>query len=132
MSRFICYSVTGTWSRRECVSDANVDELTNVAERLQGPFNVENVVSPINVKISDAIMNFQESAETVTAKVTWLLALALRVYLLTYLHTYLLISNSNGNQRRRLKGGLGPLDPQKLVKWRILHNLGNLKWQSVL
>jgi len=48
----------------------SVDELLKVAERLQGPFNVENVISPINVKISDAIMNFQESAETVTRKVT--------------------------------------------------------------
>jgi len=40
-----------------------------VAERLEGPFNVDNVIRPINVKISDAIMNFQESAETVTTKV---------------------------------------------------------------
>jgi len=45
------------------------DELGNVAARLQGPFNVENVLRPINVKISDAIMNFQESAESVTTKV---------------------------------------------------------------
>ena len=51
----------------------SVDELLKVAERLQGPFNVENVISPINVKISDAIMNFQESAETVTRKVTGLI-----------------------------------------------------------
>ena len=43
--------------------------MLNVAERLQGPFNVENVIRPINVKISDAIMNFQESAETVTTRV---------------------------------------------------------------
>ena len=47
----------------------NADELLKVAERLQGPFNMENVISPINVKISDAIMNFQESADTVTTKV---------------------------------------------------------------
>jgi len=46
-----------------------VDELLRVAERLEGPFNVENVIGPINVKISNAIMNFQESADTVTSKV---------------------------------------------------------------
>lgn len=48
----------------------DVDELLKVAERLQGPFNVENVVRPINVKISNAIMNFQENSEAVTTKVT--------------------------------------------------------------
>jgi len=57
------------WLKWTFVSDADVDELLNVAERLQGPFNVENVIAPINVKISDAIMNFQESAETVTTRV---------------------------------------------------------------
>jgi len=57
------------WLKCTFVSVADVDELLNVAERLQGPFNVENVIAPINVKISDAIMNFQESAETVTTRV---------------------------------------------------------------
>jgi len=47
-----------------------IDELLKVAERLQGPFNAEDVIMPINVKISDAIMNFQESADTVIRKVT--------------------------------------------------------------
>ena len=41
-----------------------------LAERLEGPFNIEAVVDPIDVKISDAIMNFQEAAETITSKVT--------------------------------------------------------------
>ena len=40
-----------------------------MADRLEGPFNIENVVEPIEVKISDAIMNFQENAESVTLKV---------------------------------------------------------------
>ena len=40
-----------------------------VAERLEGPFNIESVVDPIDVKISDAIMNFQENGETVSTKV---------------------------------------------------------------
>ena len=34
-----------------------------------GPFNIEAVVEPIDIKISDAIMNFQESGYEVTQKV---------------------------------------------------------------
>lgn len=41
-----------------------------VADRLEGPFNIERVLDPMDVKISEAIMNFQENAEAVTAKVT--------------------------------------------------------------
>ena len=40
-----------------------------VADRLEGPFNIEAVVDPIDVKISDAIMNFQENSESVSDKV---------------------------------------------------------------
>lgn len=29
-------------------------------ERLEGPFNIESVMEPIDVKISDAIMTMQE------------------------------------------------------------------------
>ncbi|ELU17458.1 hypothetical protein CAPTEDRAFT_32704, partial [Capitella teleta] len=46
-----------------------IEELMRVADRLEGPFNIEAVVDPIDVKISDAIMNFQENAQTVTDKV---------------------------------------------------------------
>ena len=40
-----------------------------LAEKLEGPFNIETVVDPIDVKISDAIMNFQENSETVSNRV---------------------------------------------------------------
>jgi len=40
-----------------------------VADRLVGPFNIDSVLDPMDVKISEAIMNFQENAESVTAKV---------------------------------------------------------------
>jgi hypothetical protein len=30
-------------------------------ERLSGPFNVEMTIDPLSIKISDAIMNFQEA-----------------------------------------------------------------------
>lgn len=34
-----------------------------------GPFNIEDVVDPIGIRISDAIMNFQRSGFDVTQKV---------------------------------------------------------------
>ena len=40
-----------------------------MADRLVGPFDIEDVVDPIGVSISDAIMNFQNSGFDVTAKV---------------------------------------------------------------
>ena len=46
-----------------------LDNLISVGERLIGPFNIEAVVEPIDIKISDAIMNFQESGYEVTQKV---------------------------------------------------------------
>lgn len=35
--------------------------MENILDRLLGPYNVEAVVEPIHIKISEAIMNFQES-----------------------------------------------------------------------
>ena len=49
--------------------DKYLDNLIAVGERLIGPFNIEAVVEPIDIKISDAIMNFQESGYEVTQKV---------------------------------------------------------------
>ena len=46
-----------------------LDSLIAVGERLIGPFNIEAVVEPIDIKISDAIMNFQESGYEVTQNV---------------------------------------------------------------
>ena len=37
--------------------------------RLDGAFNIESVVAPIDVKISDAIMNFQEESTYITERV---------------------------------------------------------------
>ena len=45
------------------------DNLQILADRLTGPFDIEDVVDPIGVKISDAIMNFQNSGYDVTTKV---------------------------------------------------------------
>lgn len=39
--------------------DNFVAEMEHVSDRLLGPFNIVMVVEPINIKISEAIMNFQ-------------------------------------------------------------------------
>ncbi|EEB14597.1 Glypican-6 precursor, putative [Pediculus humanus corporis] len=46
-----------------------VDALDKVSDRLLGPFNIEVVVEPINIKISEAIMNFQENSLEVSERV---------------------------------------------------------------
>ncbi|MGH0150340.1 UNVERIFIED_CONTAM: hypothetical protein FKN15_047553 [Acipenser sinensis] len=45
------------------------DAMLLVAERLEGPFNIEAVMEPIDVKISEAIMNMQENSMQVSSKV---------------------------------------------------------------
>ncbi|KAJ6653790.1 hypothetical protein lerEdw1_008720 [Lerista edwardsae] len=45
------------------------DSMLMVAERLEGPFNIESVMDPIDVKISDAIMNMQDNSMQVSQKV---------------------------------------------------------------
>ena len=45
------------------------ENLQILSDRLVGPFDIEAVVDPIGVKISDAIMNFQNSGYDVTSKV---------------------------------------------------------------
>ncbi|XP_072913839.1 glypican-4 [Hemitrygon akajei] len=45
-----------------------IDSMLMVAERLEGPFNIEAVMDPIDVKISDAIMNMQENSIHISEK----------------------------------------------------------------
>jgi len=49
--------------------DKYLDNLRELADRLKGPFDIEEVVDPIGVKISDAIMNFQRSGYEVSERV---------------------------------------------------------------
>ncbi|KAL1140381.1 hypothetical protein AAG570_000313 [Ranatra chinensis] len=49
--------------------NAFIDALDKVVERLLGPFNIEMVVEPIDIKISEAIMNFQENSQQVSQRV---------------------------------------------------------------
>lgn len=46
-----------------------LDAMISLAERLEGPFNFESIVEPIDVKISDAIMNMQENSMQVSQQV---------------------------------------------------------------
>ncbi|CAH1781255.1 unnamed protein product [Owenia fusiformis] len=46
-----------------------IDAMYKVAERLEGPFNIEAVVDPLDVKISEAIMNLQENSADINDKV---------------------------------------------------------------
>lgn len=61
-----------TWSSQfssKSCSFILTDAMLLVAERLEGPFNIESVMDPIDVKISEAIMNMQENSMQVSAKV---------------------------------------------------------------
>lgn len=46
-----------------------IDAMLLVAGRLEGPFNIESVIEPIDIKISDAIMTMQDNSMHVSAKV---------------------------------------------------------------
>ncbi|XP_047227524.1 glypican-6-like isoform X1 [Girardinichthys multiradiatus] len=46
-----------------------IDAMLLVAQRLEGPFNIESVMDPIDVKISEAIMNMQDNSAQVSFRV---------------------------------------------------------------
>lgn len=50
-------------------SCAATDAMLLVANRLEGPFNIEAVIEPIDIKISEAIMTMQDNSMQVSAKV---------------------------------------------------------------
>lgn len=47
----------------------NAEAVDKVADRLMGPFNIEVLIRPINLKISEAIMNYQENSVDVSTRV---------------------------------------------------------------
>ncbi|KAM4731031.1 LOW QUALITY PROTEIN: glypican-6-like [Anableps anableps] len=46
-----------------------IDAMLLVAQKLEGPFNIESVMDPIDVKISEAIMNMQDNSAQVSFRV---------------------------------------------------------------
>ena len=51
---------------KTCFSDA----LRSMVYRLEGPYNIEAVLDPIDVKISEAIMMLQDNKADITAAVS--------------------------------------------------------------
>uniref|UniRef100_A0A3Q2Z808 Glypican 2 n=1 Tax=Hippocampus comes TaxID=109280 RepID=A0A3Q2Z808_HIPCM len=49
--------------------DYFIDALYHVAEKLEGPFNMELAVDSISVKVSEAIMHMQENSVSISTKV---------------------------------------------------------------
>lgn len=46
------------------------DAMLLVANRLEGPDNIEAVIDPVDIKISEAIITMQENSMQVSAKVS--------------------------------------------------------------
>ena len=46
-----------------------IEALIQLIGRLETSFNIESVVGPINIKISEAIMNFQDNGDVVSKRV---------------------------------------------------------------
>ncbi|KAH7642510.1 glypican-like protein [Dermatophagoides farinae] len=45
-----------------------LNDMIRLASRLKTSFNIEHIVSPIHIQISDAIMNFQENGRTISQR----------------------------------------------------------------
>lgn len=58
-------------SKLTCVLCVLTDAMLLVADRLEGPSNIEAVIQPIDIKISDAIMTMQDNSMQVSAKVLY-------------------------------------------------------------
>lgn len=46
-----------------------LDSLVGVADRIDGPYNVDTVIGTIHMRIAEAISNLQENKDSLTAKV---------------------------------------------------------------
>ena len=68
MFKHVLRTWSSQFSNKSCLC-VSTDAMLLVAERLEGPFNIESVMDPIDVKISEAIMNMQENSMQVSAKV---------------------------------------------------------------
>ena len=55
------------YPNKDCIPFS--ENLQSLSERLIGPFDIEDVVDPIGVSISEGIMNFQNSGYEITGKV---------------------------------------------------------------
>lgn len=56
-------------SELTCVRCVVTGAMLLVADRLEGPFNIEAVIEPVDIKISEAIITMQDNSMQVSAKV---------------------------------------------------------------
>lgn len=68
-------------SELTCAFYVMTDAMLLVADRLEGPFNIEAVIDPVDIKISEAIMTMQDNSMQVSAKVLYS-----ELYLFTIVH----------------------------------------------
>lgn len=65
---------------RGCLCLIPLDSLVVVADRIDGPYNVDMVIGTIHMRISEAISNLQENKDSITAKVRVCAWAWLRIY----------------------------------------------------
>lgn len=58
-----------TESDERCLCLVLLDSLVVVADRIDGPYNVDTVIGTIHMRIAEAISNLQENKDSITAKV---------------------------------------------------------------
>lgn len=58
-----------TESDETCLCLVLLDSLVVVADRIDGPYNVDTVIGTIHMRIAEAISNLQENKDSITAKV---------------------------------------------------------------
>lgn len=65
---------------RGCLCLILLDSLVIVADRIDGPYNVDTVIGTIHMRLSEAISNLQENKDSITAKVSVCAWAWLRIY----------------------------------------------------
>jgi hypothetical protein len=64
-----CFVIIYSIPNKGGCSVARLEEMLRMTSRLAGPFSIESVVESIDVTISDAIMIYQENADSLSNRV---------------------------------------------------------------
>ena len=65
----VIFHLVCTESDERCLCLVLLDSLVVVADRIDGPYNVDTVIGTIHMRIAEAISNLQENKDSITAKV---------------------------------------------------------------
>lgn len=68
-SMSVIFNVVCTEADERCLCPVSLDSLVVVADRIDGPYNVDTVIGTIHMRIAEAISNLQENKDSLTAKV---------------------------------------------------------------